>query len=160
MSLFLSSYVNKVDKKGRVSVPSSFRAVITGEGSADVVLFKSLQHDALEGCSLKHLEILSASLDKLNLAPEIYELVEGTIFGGSSACPIDGDGRIILPAALASAVGIEDEAAFVGKRRTFQIWNPRAFAAYEARARDSARAHNISLSKIIAEASRANGGEA
>jgi MraZ protein len=97
--------------------------------------------------------VLSASLEKLNLAPEVYELVETTIFGGSVQCPIDGDGRIILPSQLSAAVGIEDEAAFVGRRRTFQIWNPKTYAAYENRARDAARAHNISLSKIIADAS-------
>lgn len=153
MSLFLSTTINKVDKKGRVSVPASFRAVIVEEGSTEVVLFRSLQHEALEGCSLKHLATLSQSLEKLNLAPEVYELVETTIFGGSVACPIDGDGRIILPSHFASAINIEDEAAFVGRRRTFQIWNPKIYSAYETRARDSARAHNISLSKIIADAS-------
>ncbi len=161
MSLFLSSSVNKVDKKGRVSVPAAFRAVIVEEGSTDLVLFRSLQHDALEGCSLRHLEILSQSLERLNLAPEIYELVETTIFGGSVSCPIDGDGRIILPSHFSEALGIEDEAAFVGRRRTFQIWKPATFSAYEARARDGARAHNISLSKIIADASSMiDGGQA
>ncbi|HVY13461.1 MAG TPA: MraZ family transcriptional regulator [Alphaproteobacteria bacterium] len=151
MPLFLSTAINKVDKKGRVSVPAAFRAAL-GEAE-DIVVFRALYHNALEACSLKHLEILSNSLERLNLAPEIYELIETTIFGGAHQLPIDGDGRIVLPANLITAAGIEEEAAFVGRRRTFQIWNPQTHAAFDAKSREAARAHNISLSKIIADAS-------
>jgi MraZ protein len=155
MSLFLSTTINKIDKKFRVSVPAPFRTALAqdaGDQAAGIVLFRSLHHPALEGCSVKHLEILSASLERLNLTPEMYELIETTIFGGSVQLPIDGDGRVILPSHFADAVGLSEEAAFVGRRRTFQIWNPAAYSAYEEQARTSARTHNISLSKIIADA--------
>lgn len=157
MSLFLSTTTNKVDKKGRVSVPSAFRAALGDDVHQGIVVFRSLQVDALDACSLKHLDILSQSLERLSLTPEMYELIETTIFGGSVQCPIDADGRIILPEHFMQAVGIEDEAAFVGRRRTFQIWNPSKFKAYETRARDAVRSHNISLSKIIADASALHG---
>ena len=73
--------------------------------------------------------------------------------------PFDGEGRITLPGNLAAAVGIGDEVAFVGRRKTFQLWEPKRLAAHEAAARSAARAKDISLSKIIAAASRfENGG--
>lgn len=159
MSLFLSTSINKVDKKGRVSVPSTFRAALGDDVHHGIVIFRSLQVDALDACSLKHLDILSQSLERLSLTPEMYELIETTIFGGSVQCAIDADGRIIIPEHFMEAVGIEDEAAFVGRRRTFQIWNPKKFKAFENKARDAVRSHNISLSKIIADASALNGGE-
>lgn len=157
MALFLSTFTNKVDKKGRVSVPASFRAALGGDAAQGIVIFRSLQHEALDACSLKHLDILSQSLERLNLAPEMYELIETTIFGGSVQVPLDGDGRIILPEQLARTVGIVDEAAFVGRRRTFQIWNPKTFAGVEEKARAAVRAQNISLSKIIADAALLHG---
>jgi len=158
MALFLSTTVNKVDKKGRVSVPAGFRAAL-GDGLADgIVVFRSLQHDALDACSVKHLEILSQSLERLNLAPQMYELIETTIFGGSVQLPVDSDGRIILPQPMLEAVGIDEEAAFVGRRRTFQIWNPQKFALVEAAARENVKAQHISLSKIIADAALLQGG--
>lgn len=160
MSLFLSTTTNKVDKKGRVSVPSGFRAALGDEVHHGIVVFRSLQVDALDACSIKHLDILSQSLERLSLTPEMYELIETTIFGGSVQLPIDADGRIILPEAFMKAVGIEDEATFVGRRRTFQIWNPKTFKTFENKARDAARSHNISLSKIIADASSLNAGDA
>ena len=152
MAVFLSSFVNRIDKKGRVSVPASFRAAL-GSDAAGIVVFKSLQYEALDGCSIAHLELLSESLEKLDLPPETFELIETTIFGGSVQVPFDGEGRVILPASLAQAVGIEEEVAFVGRRKTFQLWNPAKLAAHEDAARGQARAKDISLSKIIAAAS-------
>jgi MraZ protein len=155
MAVFLSSFVNKIDKKGRVSVPASFRAVL-GPESPGIVVFRSLQHEALDGCSIAHLELLSESLEKLDLAPEMFELIETTIFGGSLQVPFDSEGRIVLPAPLAQSVGIEDEVAFVGRRKTFQLWNPAKFTAHGNEARSAVAAKNISLSKIIAEATSKN----
>ncbi|MDX2028304.1 MAG: MraZ family transcriptional regulator [Alphaproteobacteria bacterium] len=139
-------------------MPASFRAAL-GSDASGIVVFKSLQHEALDGCSIGHLELLSQSLEKQDLPSDVYELIETTIFGGSMQLPFDSEGRITLPAALAASVGIADDVAFVGRRKTFQIWNPKKLAAHEAAARSAARAKDISLSKIIAAASRfENGG--
>jgi len=153
MSVFLSTFINKIDKRGRVSVPAQFRAVL-GSDAPGIVVFRSLQLEALEGCSIPHLELLSRSLEKIDLAPETYELIETTIFGGSVQLPFDSEGRITLPPHMAAAAGIKEDVAFVGRRKTFQIWDPEKLAAYDAAARSAARARNISLSKIIAQAAR------
>jgi MraZ protein len=153
MAVFLSNFVNRLDKKGRVSVPASFRAAL-GSDATGIVLFRSLQHDALDGCSIGHLEVLSQSLETQDLPPDIYELIETTIFGGSVQVPFDSEGRISLPQNLAIAVGISDVVAFVGRRKTFQIWDPKKFAAHDSASRSAARAKDISLSKIVAVASR------
>lgn len=158
MAVFLSSFVNKIDKKGRVSVPASFRTAL-GADASGVVIFKSLQNDALDGCSIAHLELLSQSLEKQNLPSDVFELIETTIFGGAVQLPFDGEGRIVLPQSMLARVGITDEAAFVGRRKTFQIWNPAKLATHENEARSKAKAKDISLSKIIAQvAAYGNGG--
>ncbi|MEI6557266.1 MAG: division/cell wall cluster transcriptional repressor MraZ [Rhodospirillaceae bacterium] len=158
MAVFLSTYVNKVDKKGRVSVPADFRKVLSGQSYQGVVVFKSLQYPALEACSADHMEQLSDSLEALDLSNEDYELYETTIFGGSVQVPFDGEGRIVLPEHLARFANISEEAAFVGRRKTFQIWEPRALSVHEDVMRDKARSRDVSLSKIIAKASQLRGG--
>lgn len=159
MAVFLSSFVNKIDKKGRVSVPAPFRATL-GVDTQGIVVFRSLQYDALEGCSIAHLELLSQSLEKQDLPPDVFELIETTIFGGSVQLPFDSEGRITLPQNLLSSVGIAEEVAFVGRRKTFQIWDPAKLATHEATARDKARAKDISLSKIIASVTQSTNGGA
>ena len=151
MAVFLSSFVNRLDKKGRVSVPASFRAVL-GAKASGIVVFRSLQHDALDACSIAHLELLSQSLERQDLSPETYELIETTIFGGSQQLLFDGEGRITLPNNLAASVGITDEVAFVGRRKTFQLWDPKKLTAHDSASRSAARAKDISLSKILASA--------
>ena len=157
MSVFVSSFVNRIDKKGRVSVPASFRAVL-GADTTGIVVFRSLQQEALEACSIAHLELLSQSLEKQDLPPDVFDLIETTIFGGSVQLPFDGEGRISLPPALISNVGIGEEVAFVGRRKTFQIWDPKKLAAHENAARSQAKAKDISLSKIIAAVTQSTQG--
>ena len=159
MAVFLSSFVNKIDKKGRVSVPASFRTAL-GADTAGIVVFKSLQHDALDGCSIAHLELLSQSLERQDLDPDIFELIETAIFGGAVQLPFDGEGRISLPQTLCASVGIGDEVAFVGRRKTFQIWDPKKLTAHENAARSKAKQKDISLSKIIASMTSKDGSAA
>jgi MraZ protein len=163
LDIFLSTHINKIDAKGRVSVPASFRTALASSlsGSATgIVVYRALHHDALEACSPAHLELLSRSMDQLNLSPETYELIETTIFGGSVHVPLDGEGRMILPDHLREAAHITDSLAFVGRRATFQLWEPKKFTSYMDTQRKTAKAQDISLSKIIADAKKFHGGTA
>jgi MraZ protein len=152
MGLFLSTYVNKVDKKGRVSVPAPFRAALSGQNvpATEVILFKSLQAPALDGCSFDYIERLAESLDNPDMADDLREQLEDIVFGGSIRLPMDPEGRINLPDAFIAFAGIGESIAFVGRRKTFQLWDPQAFEAHEAARRDVARANNVSLSSIEA----------
>ena len=158
MSVFLSSYTNKVDKKGRVSVPAPFRGVLakqSSEGTATgLVVFRSLQFSALEACSPEHMEKLAADLEQMDLSAEERDLIETTIFGDSVQLPIDPEGRILLPKDLLDHAGIVEEARFVGKSKIFQIWEPKAYDARSAEARALGAATGISLSSITTLARR------
>lgn len=154
---FLSTHFNKIDKKGRVSVPASFRSAL-GANATGIVIYHALHHDALEACSTQHLELLSASLDNLNLPPETYELIETTIFGGSMHLPFDPEGRVTVPEHLLQAVAITDTVAFFGRRNTFQLWQPTKLDSYMTAQRAAAQAKDVSLSKIIADARRITAG--
>ncbi|MGB4100508.1 MAG: hypothetical protein WBK91_01165 [Alphaproteobacteria bacterium] len=156
MAVFLSSFINRLDKKGRVSVPASFRAALGVEASG-IMVFRALHHEALDACAPAHLELLSHSIDNLDLSSEDYELIETTVFGGAQHLPFDGEGRIGLPENLAASVGIIDQIAFVGRRKTFQLWEPSKFAVHENAMRATARARDISFSKIIAQATGKRG---
>lgn len=116
------------------------------------MVFRSLQLEALEACSPAHLELLSASLEKLDLDGATIELIETTIFGGSQFLPFDSEGRINLPEPLMAEIGIQEQVSFVGRRKTFQLWTPEKFAAHESAMRAAAKAQDISLSRIIAQA--------
>ncbi|WP_044562461.1 division/cell wall cluster transcriptional repressor MraZ [Azospirillum sp. B4] len=148
MGLFLSTHVNKVDKKGRVSVPSSFRGVLGGQ--TELIVFRSLQANAIDACAVDYMDRLSEALDNPNKPDDMRDLIETTVFGGSVRLAIDPEGRIVLPEHFMAFAGITEGAAFVGRRHTFQIWDPDALSVHEAASRDRSRAQNISLSTILA----------
>ena len=82
--MFLSSYENKIDKKGRVSVPATFRSHLSSMGYNGFISYPSFNHSALEACSQDRIEKLSNTIDSLNpfeekrdfLPPQYYQKVK------------------------------------------------------------------------------------
>ena len=65
IKMFLSSYENKIDKKGRVSVPATFRSHLSALGYNGFISYPSFNHYALEACSQDRIEKLSNTIDSL-----------------------------------------------------------------------------------------------
>lgn len=125
--LFTGTHIHKLDRKGRVSVPKRFRATLDRETFAGIYLYQSHKENALEGCGESHMERIAASLDDLAMFSDEADDLADTILGASHMLPFDGEGRIILPPELIEFAGIDDQVAFVGRGRTFRIWNPDVF---------------------------------
>ena len=140
MGLFLSTYVNRIDRKGRVSVPAAFRAELANLSFGGIVLFPAINSRALEGSGIDRLEELSTRIDAL---PEFSDERDAlsSIFADAHQVPFDGEGRVILPPELCEHAGIvlEGGVAFVGAGRTFQVWDPARFEEYQQQRRARAR---------------------
>jgi MraZ protein len=140
VALFLSRFDNKVDGKGRVSVPASFRADLTSETFAGVIAFPSPVHaGALDACDIGRMKSLSEGIDSFNPFSNEYGDLATAILTKSHRLPFDGEGRVILPQPLLQHAGITAMATFAGRGETFQIWAPEAYEAYELEASDRAR---------------------
>ena len=144
VELFLSTYVNKVDRKGRVSVPATFRAAVADQSFPGIVVFPSLKHEALEASGIKRMEEMSERLNTLDEFSEEHENLS-MLFPDAQPLPFDTEGRIVLPEKLSEYAHISDTAAFVGLGRSFQIWEPNRFADHQATLRERARRQGTSL---------------
>lgn len=147
MALFLSTHINKVDKKCRVSVPAQFRAALGDQSFQGVVLFRSNAHDAIEGFPWSYMEELSARIDKFDLFSETQDDLATAVFGEAIQLPFDSDGRIILPPSLMEFAGLSDAAAFVGLGAKFQIWEPGALDKRRTEARKQVKAKGLTIPK-------------
>lgn len=145
VELFLSTYTNKVDRKGRVSVPATFRSTLaTHRHPNTVILFPSLKDTALDGSGSDYMDDLQNRLSLLDpLSDEHDDL--SMMFADSHQLAIDGEGRIILPEALKEFAQIADEVAFVGRGAMFQVWQPALFAAHRETSRERTRRQRPSL---------------
>jgi MraZ protein len=132
VAFFLSTFTNKIDKKGRVSVPSTFRSAVSSSHFAGIVLYKPFNLDCIEGSDMSFLEQLSDSLygDFGPFDPDQMS-VATAILAGASQLGFDTEGRVVLPSDFCDFASINGAATFVGIGRKFQIWNPERYEVHK-----------------------------
>ena len=139
MALFLSSYENRLDTKGRISVPASFRAAIAKEDFAGVILFRSFTNNCIEGVTMSRMEQLASATDKMGVFDSELDDLTAMLFADARPLAFDVTGRIVIPADMLKHAGITDSAVFVGRGNSFQIWNPGAFHAAQEKSLQNLR---------------------
>ena len=143
--MFLSTYENRIDKKGRVSVPANFRSYLSNLGYNGVVCYPSFNNQSIESCSQDRIEKLSNSIDSLNPFEEKRDFFATSILSDSVNLQFDSEGRISLSPKLLKHAKIKNSMLFVGQGKTFQIWEPTAFEKFRASARKKSNIHRASL---------------
>ncbi len=136
--MFLSSFENKIDKKGRVSVPATFRSHLSSLGYNGFITYPSFNHSALEACSQDRIEKLSTTIDSLNPFEEKRDYFATSVLSESENLQFDTEGRVVISEKLLSHAKIKNNALFVGLGKTFQIWEPKNFEKFKVFARKRA----------------------
>ena len=127
MALFLSTTINKMDTKSRVSVPSAFRNSLQKQTFKGLIAFPSYQSNSIDACGIDRMESISDNLDSNHdYTKEEFDLIS-LYFGEAEQLPFDKEGRIILPKNLINHASISNEVLFVGLGPTFQMWNPTSY---------------------------------
>lgn len=133
--LFLDTVYNKVDTKGRVSLPADYRSIVK-ELNSEIVCYRSLSAPCIEGCVEDLLEKLASEIEtSTDFFSQTQDDLTNLIFGDAKRFTFDSTGRIVLSEKLLQHAQISDTAVFVGKGRKFQIWNPQNWEKEEARVR-------------------------
>jgi MraZ protein len=137
--LFLDTTTNKVDAKGRVSLPADYRTILK-ELSTDIVCYRSLTSPCIEGCTEDLLEKLATDIENsTDFFSETQDDLTNLIFGDAKRFIFDSTGRITLTEKLLRHAEITDTAVFVGKGRKFQIWSEKNWIKEEERLREKVK---------------------
>ena len=135
MALFIDTFVNRIDKKGRVSVPATFRAALNGQGFHGIVGLPHFRYDAVQCAGIDWMQGLVAQMGNVDLFSDVHDDLSATLFSDAKQLSFDGEGRVVLPEALVAHAHLTEDVAFVGRGETFEIWEPKRFATYKAEAR-------------------------
>ena len=129
---FRSTYHQKVDGKGRVSVPASFRRVIeegdpewsAGQRPNFIIVFGLKFQKRLDCFTMKAMEAIDASIDAMPPGTPARKKLERVYHAHAIEAQIDEDGRIILPQQLRDKLQLvpDEKARFVGSNDHFQVW--------------------------------------
>ena len=143
--MFLSVYENKLDKKGRVSVPASFRSYLSNLGYNGIICFPSFNNQSIEAWPQDRIEKISNAIDNLNPFEEKKDYFATSILSESTSLQFDGEGRILITTKLLKHAKIKNSMLFVGQGKTFQIWEPTTFEKFRVTARKKSNINRSSL---------------
>ena len=139
MGGFVSNYTNKIDGKGRVSIPAGFRAVLARDGYEGLYCYPSLDMNAVDSGGNGLFEAIEKRLSRVETYTEDHDYLSTAFYGMGEQLKIDQDGRISLTDSLKGYAGIDSHVTFVGQGYKFQIWNPDRFQEHSLKAMDLAR---------------------
>ena len=143
--MFLSQYTYKIDNKSRISVPADFRLSINTKFFNGIIVFRSYKFQAIECLDFEKMKKIADSLDNLDFFSESKNDITTSVLSDSYKLTFDGEGRICLPNELLKFANIKNQATFVGRGSSFQIWNPNTFKSYLQKARSNIKKKKLSL---------------
>ena len=143
--MFLSTYESKIDKKGRVSVPASFRSYLSNLGYNGVICYPSFNNLCIEAWPQDRIEKISNAIDALNPFDEKKDFFATSILSESINLQFDSEGRISLTTKLLKHAKIKNSMLFVGQGKTFQIWEPAIFEKFKVSAKKKSNINRSSL---------------
>jgi MraZ protein len=160
MDRFVSTFTNKIDAKGRVSIPAPFRAVLerdgysqgagggagagpgaSATGAAGIYCYPSLDAPALDGGGERLAQKIDGLLRGLADYSDERDELSVALYGDVQILNIDGDGRIVLPEGLRLHAGLTNLVTFVGLGDKFQMWEPGTFEQRRKAAREKVQEH-------------------
>ena len=130
---------HKVDSKGRVSIPASFRRVLEagdpnwtdGLSPEFVIVYGDHRRKYLECYTIEAIEEVDEKIAALPRGSMERRMLERLFSGLSEPARVDETGRIVLSSKLRQKIGIDGEAFFIASGDTFQIWKPETYEAEE-----------------------------
>jgi len=143
--LFLSTYHNRIDKKGRVSIPAQFRAVLTAQDSTAIIAYPSPINECIEGCGMQRIMKFNQRVERFEPYSAERDAFSAMLFGDSVQLAMDAEGRVTLPPQLIDFAGFKENITIVGKGETFEMWEPKAFDNYIEKVRKIVRENRAAL---------------
>jgi MraZ protein len=146
--MFRGRYDQKVDEKGRTSLPRRFREELVRSYADDrLVVARSLDR-CLWAYPYKEWEAFEARVaEKGMFDPHIVQLKRAVI-SSAVECRVDTHGRILVPGNLRQHAGIEHDVVWVGMIRHIEIWSAGTWRDVEGEALSNAEALGRSLADL------------
>ncbi|HKT18058.1 MAG TPA: division/cell wall cluster transcriptional repressor MraZ [Stellaceae bacterium] len=149
MDRFVANFTLRLDSKGRVSIPGSFRSVLARDGFEGVYCYPALDRPAIDAGGNALMAEIEALIGRFASFSNEREQLAVALYGTSETLKIDGEGRVVLSENLKRHAGITDTVAFVGLGQKFQIWEPGRFGKELAEATQRVRALKAELGSQV-----------
>ncbi len=149
--LLVGRHVNRIDKKGRVSVPKPLRESILksagDDGFQGLFVFPSFKDEALRAAGEGWMRSMADRIDDMDEFSEDQDDMAIAVLESAHQLPFDPEGRVVLPGELISHAGIKGEVLFASRGGSMYLWNPAKYELVRKAAFERARARKATLPK-------------
>jgi MraZ protein len=117
--LFSGEFRPLLDDKKRLTIPARWRA-----GLDELFIIKSPKRGCLSAMPQEVLQAMGEKAATLSHTVADHQAFKDRLFAGAVICPVDSQGRMVLPEELSRFASIKKDAVLTGSNEKFDIWNP------------------------------------
>lgn len=130
LGVFIGEHDNKIDSKGRLSIPADFRRDLEegdprwepGKLASMHILIGDETRDFLEVMTIDRMRRNAEKIFAMDAGRKRAKL-ENLYFTNATTATMDATGRIVLAAKFRDKLNLKGEARIAGKGQTFYIYN-------------------------------------
>ena len=120
---FIGHHSYSLDSKGRVSIPSDFREVLTERYDERLVLMKHYDR-CLVAYPLEEWQKLDEKISALPASDPMVTRYLRQFYSSAKVCELDKQGRVLVPSTLKSHAGLSRDVILIGMSNKIEIWDP------------------------------------
>ena len=136
--MFRGRFSHTIDAKGRVSIPSGFRLELQRRSERAPIITNGVTPAGACLWLYPYDDWCDYESRIVALAPNNLDVQAFARFmiSGATECPIDGQGRTLLPAYLREYSKLEREVTIAGVGKYIELWSTPLFDSDQARTQD------------------------
>jgi MraZ protein len=112
-----------VDTKGRLTVPTRYRDLLTNAETSHVVITIDTDAPCLLLYPLKEWEVIERKVAELPSFNPVARRIQRLLVGHATELEIDSHGRLLVPPVLREYAGLSKEVMLVGQGKKFELWS-------------------------------------
>jgi len=136
------SYAAKIDDKGRLKVPTAFKALVEEAHGVELYL-TSVSGESMRVYPMPVWKAIEERLSRMpSTHPARLKFLDRVNYFGQVA-ELDGQGRVVVPSRLRESAGIAGDVDVLGQMDYLEVWNHERFLSKlqrESFSEDDARA--------------------
>ena len=120
-TMFRGRHEYGIDSKGRLAIPAKFREILVAQFDERLIVTHFDQ--CLWAYPVSLWQVLEKKIGQLPQFLEEVKALQRVFVSAASECPLDKQGRILLPPTLRDYAGLSKDVVLVGMTQRIEIWS-------------------------------------
>jgi len=120
---FSGKYYYTLDAKGRLIIPAPFREILSSNYSAKLIFTNDVFDRCLRAYPVNEWNKLIEKIGKEPQSSDAVKYYMRRVIAPAIECEIDRQGRVLIPSALRTDAGLNNEVVLMGMANVIEVWD-------------------------------------